>query len=407
MKTKFLDLGKQPIANDFIPGEEYESERYSFDLGVVYDDETHLVSLSEFVPPEKMFNENYVYHSSYSQTMRDHFKNLADTCSERFNPLTVLEIGSNDGVFLNHWGNDYTIGVEPCSNFAEITEELGYKTYPKFWNTELSNEIKESFENGFDLISASNCICHIQDLDDCFTAVHNLLSDRGVFVFEDPSLIETMKRNSYDQFYDEHAHIFSVTALEKLLERNGLFLFDVEPLSVHGGSNRIFASKTETEKTDRMKEILKDESDYGLDKLSTYEEFAKRVEKSKEDLFNILKQFNERGYKVISYGATSKSTTVFNYCGIDDYLIQYITDTTEDKQGKYSPGVKLPVVSPEEGFDDEVDVAFLGAWNFEKEIREKESDYEKSGGLWITHVPEVRVLGHKDFVHEPWVELDE
>ena len=124
MKTKFLDLGKQPIANDFIPGEEYESERYSFDLGVVYDDETHLVSLSEFVPPEKMFNENYVYHSSYSQTMRDHFKNLADTCSERFNPLTVLEIGSNDGVFLNHWGNDYTIGVEPCSNFAEITEEL-------------------------------------------------------------------------------------------------------------------------------------------------------------------------------------------------------------------------------------------------------------------------------------------
>ena len=188
---------------------------------------------------------------------------------------------------------------------------------------------------------------------------------------------------------------------------NGLFLFDVEPLSVHGGSNRIFASKTETEKTDRMKEILKDESDYGLDKLSTYEEFAKRVEKSKEDLFNILKQFNERGYKVISYGATSKSTTVFNYCGIDDYLIQYITDTTEDKQGKYSPGVKLPVVSPEEGFDDEVDVAFLGAWNFEKEIREKESDYEKSGGLWITHVPEVRVLGHKDFVHEPWVELDE
>jgi len=405
MLKNLITFKQLPLSNTLLTDKKESVNCY--DLNISFDENTKLVSVVDNVEPKFLFPDDYVYDSSQSKTMVKHFKKCALKLHKRFHPSSVLEIGSNSGIFIKHFNPDTTVAVEPCSNFAEITEELGYKTYPKFWNTELSNEIKESFENGFDLISASNCICHIQDLDDCFTAVHNLLSDRGVFVFEDPSLIETMKRNSYDQFYDEHAHIFSVTALEKLLERNGLFLFDVEPLSVHGGSNRIFASKTETEKTDRMKEILKDESDYGLDKLSTYEEFAKRVEKSKEDLFNILKQFNERGYKVISYGATSKSTTVFNYCGIDDYLIQYITDTTEDKQGKYSPGVKLPVVSPEEGFDETVDVAFLGAWNFEKEIREKESEYEKSGGLWITHVPEVRVLGHKEFVHEPWVELDE
>ena len=199
-----------------------------------------------------------------------------------------------------------------------------------------------------DLIYAANCICHIHDLDDTFTAVRNLLSEDGIFVFEDPSLLRMMERGSYDQLYDEHAHIFSVTALGNLLEKNGLEIFRVDNLSVHGGSNRM------------------DENNFGLDRFETYEVFSDRVKKSKKDLVSMLKSLKLEGKKVIAYGAASKATTVFNYCGIDKSLIAYITDTTPSKVGKYQPGTHIPIISPEEGFGDTVDVAYLGAENYSR-----------------------------------------
>ena len=210
MKKEFLDLGKQPIANGFLNENEFDNE-FLFDLKVVFDEDTKLVSLKEFVAPEMMFNENYAYHASMSETMKNHFKQLADNFQKEFNPVNVLEIGSNDGIFIRHFNSDTTIAVEPCENFADMTNDMEYKTYPDFWTTELSKLIKQ--EHGtMDLIYAANCICHIHDLDNTFKAVKNLLSEEGIFVFEDPSLLRMMERGSYDQLYDEHAHIFSVTA---------------------------------------------------------------------------------------------------------------------------------------------------------------------------------------------------
>ena len=390
MKKVFLDLGMEPIANNFI--NDTEEEEYKFHLTVLFDEESKLVSLGNFVKPELMFNDDYVYHSSNSQTMRDHFYKFANELKEEFEPKKVLEIGSNDGVFVKNFPSESTIAVEPCGNFAEMTNKMGYKTYEKFWNTETSKHIREKHGKQ-DVISSSNCVCHIQDLDEAFSAVADTLADKGVFVFEDPSLIKMLESGSYDQIYDEHAHIFSVTALQNLLARSGLEIFRVENLIVHGGSNRIFACKKGSRLVeDSVEQNLTKEREYGIDKFETYENFAQKVETSRKELIEILLELKGQGRKIVSYGATSKSTTVFNYCNIGPDLVDYIVDTTKAKQGKYSPGMHIPVVPPEAGFDDSVDAAFLGAWNYEKEILNNEKSFRHRGGKFITHIPKVRII---------------
>ena len=244
-----------------------------------------------------------------------------------------------------------------------------------------------------DLIYSANCICHIQDLDDCFSAVANLLSDKGVFVFEDPSLLRMLERGSYDQIYDEHAHVFSVTALDNILRKNGLIMFDVDNLSVHGGSNRIYAKKPNIPSDNTMSpnvfENLKEEKSFGVDNFETYEIFAQRVAESKKNLVGLLKKIKDDGKKIMSIGATAKSTTVFNYCGIGKELIDVITDTTLDKQGKFSPGMHIPIMSREDINILDYDYAYLGAWNFKDVIANKEREFVENGGKFITHVPTV------------------
>jgi len=389
MKIKFLDLGMQPIANNFLLPSEIKDE-FKFHLTVTFDTNTKLVSLGEFVPPARMFNDTYTYHSSGSNTMTNHFRDTAKILKTKFNPETVLEIGSNDGVFIKNFDSNSVVAVEPCGNFANITNALGYKTLEEFWTLPVAKQIVK--ENGSrDLIYAANCMCHIQNLSEAFSAIETCLSDNGVFVFEDPSLLQMLDRGSYDQIYDEHAHVFSITALKHLLANNGLQVFNVEKLSVHGGSNRVYACKTGTRDIDAsVRNSLSEEDAVGIYNVDTYHNFAKRVEQSKHQLLCLLLELKRRNFKIISYGATSKSTTVFNYCGIDDSLIDYIIDTTPSKQGKLSPGMHIPVVC-REGNLSRVDYAFLGAWNYEEEICNKENDFLKTG-RFITHVPYVRLI---------------
>ena len=381
MKKEFLDLGKHPIANAFLRKEDFDDE-FLFNLKVVFDSESKLVSIKKFVDPKRIFNENYRYTTSNSFPMVKHFKETAEMLMKEFNPLTVMEIGSNDGVFLKNWANDYTVGVEPCGNFAKVTEDMGYQTYSDFWTTELSEKIKNDGHVDFDLIYAANCICHIHDLDETFKAVKNLLSKDGVFVFEDPSLLRILERNSYDQIYDEHPHIFSITALDNILISNGLKIFRVDNLSVHGGSNRVYVSHLPPEPYTffryrpvelSVRENLQRESDFGLNEFKTYQDFAERVEKSKNDLIELLTKLKDDGKRIMSIGATAKSTTVFNYCGTGTDLIELITDTTKDKQGMYAPGSHIPVVSRESVNINDYDYVYLGAWNFKNLIVDIES----------------------------------
>ena len=390
MFREFLDLGRHPIANAFLREEDFDTE-FFFDLKVCWDDESKLVSIKDFVEPERIFNEDYPYNTSNSFPMVEHFKRTAEMLKKDFNPKTVLEIGSNDGPFITNFDRETSVCVEPCGNFSLKTAHMGYQSYTSFWTTELSEKIK-SHHGKMDLIYAANCICHIHDLDDTFNAVKNLLSDDGVFVFEDPSLLRILERGSYDQIYDEHPHIFSVTALNNLLKRNGLTLFRVDNLSVHGGSNRIYAAKGNVEVEQSVVDNLTEESIFGINHFQTYEIFAKRVENSKEELLRCLKNLKHNGKKIISIGATAKSTTVFNYCKIGTELIDVITDTTADKQGKFSPGMHIPILSREDVNILDYDYVYLGAWNFKDVIANKEREFVENGGKFITHVPQVMVF---------------
>ena len=389
MKKEFLNLGKQPIANGFLYKKDIPNE-FFYDLKVGFDNKTKLVTHMEYVDPPLMFNDNYSYRGSMSKTMVNHFKEFSNLFENK--DIKVLEIGSNDGVFLKNWDSQKTIAVEPCGNFAKETNDLGYKTYAEFWTLDLSNRIKET-HGPMDLIFAANCICHIPDLDQTFKAIHNLLGDKGIFVFEDPSLAQMINNNSYDQIYDEHPHIFSVIALNNLLKQNNLKIIKVDNTLVHGGSNRIWVVKnTNPINPDKsVKNNIEFEKVLGLDKIATFKKFAKKVEQSKKDLIDLLNRCKKQNKKVISYGATSKSTTIFNYCEIKSDLIHYIIDTTPEKIGKLAPGSHIPIISSN-GIDKDVDIAYLGAWNFATEIMNKESDFINNGGKFITHVPLVKFI---------------
>lgn len=396
MKTEFLDLGRQPIANKFLKREEFDNE-FLFDLKVVFDEETKLVSLKDFVKPELMFNEDYTYHTSLSTPMVKHFKETAQSLVKfrknlRYKTDKVLEIGSNDGPFISNFDKNTAWCVEPCDNFAIKTADMGYNTFTDFWTKELAEKIV-NWHGKMDLVYSANCICHVQDLDDCFSAVAEVLDKKGMFVFEDPSLIEMLKRGSYDQIYDEHAHIFSVTALQNILQRNGLTIFKVEPLLVHGGSNRIYARHLNINSDmfdldGYVSSLLRYENDFGINDIGVYNKFSDRVQKSKDRLVGLLNDISNDGKHVISLGATSKSTTVFNYCGINTNLIDVISDTTPSKQGLYSPGVHIPVVSRESIDINDYDYAFLGAWNFADLIKKNETEFVKNGGEFISHLTE-------------------
>jgi methylation protein EvaC len=353
-----------------------------------------LVSLENFVRPELMFNDTYAHRASMSLTMRESFRLVASRLKDAFRPRKTLEIGSNDGVFIRNFEKDAAVAVEPCRNLADLTQEMGYATYPVFWTKAEAGKIV-SAHGEMDLIYSANTICHIPDLVEVFEAVASALTPRGVFVFEDPSLLRVVANGAYDQFYDEHAHVFSVLALHNILNSCGLEIFEVESLNTHGGSNRIYAQKInggQNQIASTVAENLERERESGLAAIGTYEIFSERVGKSKRDLVRLFTVLKEQRKKIVSYGATYKSATIFTYCRTDTAVLDYIVDSTPNKQGKFSPGMHIPIISPEEGFNETVDYAFLGAWNFAAEILKKEVRYINRGGKFITHVPEVHVI---------------
>ena len=395
MKKDFLNLGRQPIANSFLSSISKKSlkSEYFYNLIISFNTKNFLVSVKKPVNPKIQYTDKYAHRASESQTMRNAFRSAALKLYKRFKPKKIMEIGSNDGVFLKNFPRQKVVGVEPCKNLAEITKKK-FKTYPNFWNKILSKKILEKHSK-VDLIFSANTISHIPNLKETFEAIFNIISDDGVFVIEDPSLSSVIKINSYDQFYDEHVYVFSTLAVENIVKKYKLRLFDVEKINTHGGSLRYFICKNDSKhkKTKRLVSVLNEEKKIGLDNFNTFKKFAKRVKNSKKKLVSLLKKIKKNNNKIISYGATYKSTTVFNYCKIDTRYLHYVTDTTFNKQGKFTPGTHIPIISPEIGFNESVDYAFLGAWNFKREILNKEKKYIKRGGKFITHVPEVKILG--------------
>ncbi len=390
MKKKFLNLGKQPLANSFLRS--IKKNEFFYNLSVSFDTKNYLVSVTNPVNPKRQYTDQYAHRASESRTMREAFKKIALKLKKKFSPKLVMEIGSNDGVFIKNFSKKMVIAVEPCKNLANLTKK-DFKTYPNFWNKSLAKKIFNKNKKA-DLIFSANTISHIPNIKETLEAIELSLSNNGVLVIEDPSLKSVINTNSYDQFYDEHVYVFSALSIGEIAKKYKLRLFDAEEVENHGGSIRYYICKNESKHktTIRLKKIIIKEKKSGLNKFKTFLNFTKRVKKSKKDLNKLLNKLKKNNKKIISYGATYKSTTVFNYCNIGTKYFDYVTDTTLNKQGKFTPGKHIPIISPEEGFDDSVDYAFLGAWNFKKEIMSKEKNFIKRGGKFITHVPCARII---------------
>jgi len=392
MNKFFLNLGVQPLANNFLT--KFSSKQPTYNLKLYFNTKTKMVSISKRIPSSLMFNSKYPYRSSMSITMRASFKKLSDEIKKKFNPTLLLEIGSNDGALLAHFDKDRAIGVEPCKNLAKITKAKRYFTYDDYWDFKLSSKIKKKFKE-VDLIYSANTLTHISNLKDVFKSINLILSEEGVLIIEDPSLLECIKNNAYDQFYNEHIYVFSAIALKNLLKRFDLEIFDIKNLPTHGGSLRYFIKRKKNKKFNikvSVKKQIYKEIENGLDKFSSYKHFAININKSKSLFLEILNKIKKNNKKIIGYGATAKSVTVLNYCNIDNNLIKNFTDTTPEKINTFLPGKNIKILKYKKNILNGYDYAFLGAWNFRREIINKEKKYVKKGLKFITHVPFPRIL---------------
>ena len=392
MNKFFLDLGVQPLANNFL--KKYSAKQPKYNLKLYFNTKSKMVSISKRIPSSVMFNSKYPYRSSMSSTMRTSFKELSSEIKKKFNPKLLLEIGSNDGALLTHFDKDRAIGVEPCKNLAKITKAKRYYTYDDYWDFKLSSEIKKKFKE-VDLIYSANTLTHISNLNEVFKSLNLILSDEGCLIIEDPSLLECIKKNSYDQFYNEHIYVFSAIALTNLLKKFNLEIFDVKNLPTHGGSLRYFIKKRSNKKYNvkfSVKKQIDKEIKNGLDKFITYKDFATKSTKSKKLFLEILKKIKKDNKKIIGYGATAKAVTVLNYCNIDHDLIKNFTDTTPEKINTFLPGKNIKILRYKKDILKKYDYAFLGAWNFKKEIFAKEKNFLKKGGRFITHLPLPKII---------------
>jgi len=393
----FMSFGRMPIANGFLTANEIPNE-YFFELAPAVCGACGMFQIMEQPAPEKMFHEQYAFFSSTSRHMQTHFEGFANAVLEgvlagRADPF-VVELGSNDGIMLRHFQRRKIrhLGIEPSVNVANVARGHGIDTISAFFDRKLADDIVAKHGRA-DAILAANVMCHIPDLPGVADGVQRLLKPDGVFIFEDPYLGDMIAKTSYDQIYDEHVFIFSVSSVARAFAMHGLELIDVMPQTTHGGSMRyMLAPKGSRAVSATVGDALAKERVQGLDQSGTYLRFKENCEASRGYLMQTLEELRGRGKRVVGYGATSKSTTVTNYCGITPGHVEFISDTTPIKQGKLSPGAHIPVKPYAEFTRQYPDYALLFAWNHAKEIRENESAFIAAGGQWIVYVPEVKVV---------------
>ena len=382
----FMSFGRMPIANGFLNKDKFNKE-FFFEMEVGFSNDLSLFQLNDHPKPTMMFNQNYPFFTGSSEQMKLHFKNYANWIKDYFSkPIkNIIEIGSNDGTFLKNFNssNCNTLGFEPSKNVADKALKDGINTINKFFNKDsVTNQIK--FLNNTDLICAANVICHIPDLKDLIQSINLMLNKDGLFVFEEPYLGSMFDKISYDQIYDEHIFIFSVTSVKKIFKLFDMELIDVFPQATHGGSMRYVVGRKKVHTvSNNVSVYLEKEKLKNLDNISSCNRFKNKCELSKIKTRENLLKFKENNYKIAGYAATSKSTTILNYCNIDNKLIDYICDTTPEKIGKFSPGTHIPIVNMEHFKKFTPDIAYLFAWNHKDEIFKKEKNFK---GRWFSHV---------------------
>mgnify|MGYP004471542639 CR=1 FL=1 len=386
---EFLDFERQPLSSAFVRPDGTGDE-YFFRLAVGMCESCTLVQLVDAVPQELRHHEGYPYHSAGSSVMSKHFEQTARRFLET--ELTgpdpfVVEIGANDGVMLRTCSE---AGVRHLA--VEPTGAGGVRVHRAFFDAASAAGILAA-EGPADVVYSANTICSVPDLGPVFDALNVLLAPDGVFVFEDPYLGEIIDRTAFDQIYDEHVFFFTVRAVRSLAARYGFELADVERLPVHGGQIRYTLARAGSRTpAAAVAEIVAEEEAKGLTGMATLTRFAGQVQRIRTDLVALLHDLRDAGHRIAGYGATAKSSTIANYCGIGPDLVPFVCDTTPAKQGRLTPGSHIPVRPAEAFADPYPDYALLFAWNHAEEIMAKERAFRDAGGRWILYVPEVHIV---------------
>lgn len=394
----FADLGMSPLSNAYLDAEQLGCMERFYPLHARVCGSCLLVQLEAFESPEKIFGD-YAYFSSYSESWLRHARQYADTASKRFGlgaSSLVVELASNDGYLLQYFVAQGVpvLGIEPAANVAASAQKKGVPTLVRYFGTEVARELSASGRKA-DLIVANNVLAHVPALNDFVAGIAGLLKPDGVATLEFPHLLRLLQGHQFDTIYHEHFSYFSLGVAEKVFAAHGLTLFDVDELSTHGGSLRIYVRHAENRAlpvTNAVQALLGREHAAGLDAVATHGAFAEAIKKSKRALLKFLMDAQEDGKKVAGYGAPAKASTLLNYCGIRTDLLEYTVDRSPHKQGRFLPGVHIPIHAPERIFETRPDYVLILPWNLQDEIVEQMAGIRAWGGRFVVPIPELRVL---------------
>ncbi len=394
--VKFLSLGHTALANSYLSEKDLHKEENKFPLDLCFCPTCKVVQLMHAVPPDMLF-KHYLYVSSTSNTLRTHFSRMAESLSGEFDlgrDSLVVDIGSNDGLLLKAFQKSgiKTIGIEPATNLAKIAESEGIETINDFVNYNVVNQII-NLRGRADIVTANNVFAHTADIHGMLENVKMLLKDNGIFVIEVAYLVDMLEKMTFDSIYHEHIFYYSLTSLDYFFKNNGMQTCKAEHVTTHGGSLRVFIKKHESDmRVDpSVTELLEKERGI-VDDIETYRNFASRVHGVKGKLRDKIMAIKNQGKKIAAYGAPAKATTLLSFCEIGSDCIDYVVDDSPLKQGLYTPGTHIPIVSPKMLDEDRPDYILILAWNLAEEILSKTKGYRDAGAKFIIPLPEPIVV---------------
>ncbi|MFT6915517.1 MAG: SAM-dependent methyltransferase [Motiliproteus sp.] len=393
LQHPFLDLGSAPHSNGFLTEQQRQQPEPYFPLRLHVCDTCWLVQTEDFAAADQLFTQDYAYFSSFSSSWLKHAADYSAMITERLNldqHSLVVELASNDGYLLKNFvaANIPCLGIEPTASTAAAAEALGVPVLREFFGEALGRQLAQEGKQA-DLIAGNNVIAHVPDINDFVRGMARLLKHDGVITLEFPHLLQLVQQCQFDTIYHEHFSYLSLGTLKRIFEAQDLCIFDVEQLSTHGGSLRIYGQHRSAMRpsTAAVASILDLETTAGMNSLQFYSGFQSSVDRIKKDLCQFLKQAKDDGKTVAAYGAAAKGNTLFNYCGIESDLIEYVVDQSPHKQGKYLPGSHIQIFSPEQIKATQPDYVVILPWNIQQEIMEQLSYITDWSGLFVTAIP--------------------